>query len=446
MKFSSKLIAAAALAYAALPASLAPAKPVEINASLSQSIVPTGKARKLYLRIGLTSPRIEKTHARAPLNIALVIDRSGSMSGRKIEAARNAAIMALDRLSSDDIVSVISYDDRIDVLVPATRATSLSTMKARIRGLTSRGSTAIYAGVTTGANEIRKFASSERVNRIILLSDGLANVGPNRPEQFASLGRELASEGIVVSTIGLGLKYNEDLMTTLAKAADGNHAFVQEPHDLQAFFAKEFDDAQNIVAQNIEIIIHCQEGVIPKRSLGRSARIEGNRIIYKLGQLIGGSQQTLLVELESNLTAPNAKAGIARISLAYRGNNEQQHRATTTIAANVSTDHAAAKTSYHRNIMREVTLLEARRRKDQAIRLRDKGRYKEAKKKFLDNASAITKSMSTYGFQASSALQQEQKANEDAARLKVRDRRSWNKQRKLMRQQNMNAPGASTRY
>ena len=169
-----------------------------------------------------------------------------------------------------------------------------------------------------GLGEVRKFRSKDYVNRIILLSDGLANVGPRTPEHFARLGSEFAAEGVTVSTIGLGLGYNEDLMSKLAINADGSHVFVQEPADLAAFLSREIDDVQAIFAQDVEVTVEFDEGVKPLRGLGRTAEVGADRIAWKVGQLIGGSEQVLLAEIEVPGNLDIADREIARVRVAYR--------------------------------------------------------------------------------------------------------------------------------
>jgi Ca-activated chloride channel family protein len=182
---------AAALATAGLSddATASAASPVSIKAELDRSVLAVGKPHRVYLRVSLTPARRTDTK-RALMNVALVIDRSGSMSSQQRMAnARRAATMAVDRLGSDDILSVVSYDDRIEVDVPATKVSNPSDVKARIERLSPRGSTAIHAALLAAANEVRKFKSKDRVNRIVLISDGLANVGPAKPRDLESLGR-----------------------------------------------------------------------------------------------------------------------------------------------------------------------------------------------------------------------------------------------------------------
>ena len=314
-----------AVAPFAAAANQAPAKPVEMSATLSQSKLAADQKQTLHVRIGLKGLATPTSTTRPPMNIALVIDRSGSMGGPRIVAARNAAMMAIDRLSPRDIVSVISYDDKVEVEIPATKANDPRAIKDKIARLTPRGSTAIWAGMQKGAEEIRKFKSPAMVNKIILLSDGLANVGPSKPDDFRRLGLALAQEGITVSTIGLGTEYNEELMAGLAKSSEGTHKFVAEPADLAQFFAREFDDAQNVVAQDIIIHIDLAPGIAPNRALGRQAEIKGSRMTFRLSQIIAETEQSLLAAIDVPASAIGAVDHRSRISRVPRPRRHQPH-------------------------------------------------------------------------------------------------------------------------
>ena len=137
------------------------------------------------------------------------------------------------------------------------------------------------------------------MNRVVLISDGLANVGPSSPAEVGELGRQLAGKGISVTTIGLGLDYNEDLMQRLAAASDGNHAFVESPRQLADIFDKEFGDALSIAAQDVTIIIECRAGFKPTRVLGREADISGSTIKLKLNQLQADNERYVVIEMET---------------------------------------------------------------------------------------------------------------------------------------------------
>jgi Ca-activated chloride channel family protein len=383
------------------------------------------------------------------MNIALVIDRSGSMQGPRIAAAREAAMMAVDRLSPRDIVTVVSYDDRVDVDVPATKATDLRAIKDKIARLTPRGSTAIWAGVQKGAEELRKFKSPAMVNKIILLSDGLANQGPSKPEDFQRLGLQLAQDGITVSTVGLGTEYNEALMAGLARSAEGTHKFVAEPADLAQFFAREFDDAQNVVAQDIIIHIDLAPGVTPNRALGRTAEISGNRMTFRLSQIIAETEQSLLAAIDVPAAATDIPIG--RAIAEYRTSDGSPRRIEgQAIVARVTTNIADVETSIDRTVMRDVTLLTAREANDEAIRLRDAGRIDESRKKFEANKATVDSAAHRYGFSGDAAIVRQQAITEAGAApppaAPGETAAAWAKTRKELYEGTANQAGSRTRF
>jgi Ca-activated chloride channel family protein len=208
-------VAAAFLVLALLASGFAWAGQVQLNVGLGQPVLPADKKNVTYLKVGLTGFSLPRAEERAPVNVALVLDKSGSMSGEKIEHAKTAALAALDRLNSNDIVSVVVFDTTVSVVVPATKLTDRAAVRRAIAGIEANGTTALFAGVSKGAEEVRKFLGLERVNRIILLSDGQANVGPSSPSELGELGHSLRKEGISVTTLGLGMDYSEDLMAQL---------------------------------------------------------------------------------------------------------------------------------------------------------------------------------------------------------------------------------------
>ena len=169
---------------------------LSLDVAVNQSVLMTGHKQKAYLRVGLRGFPLDDPEQRAPVNIAIVIDKSGSMSGQKIKKAKEAAIMAIQRLNSRDIISVVTYDSTVNVLVPATKVSDRERIFRKIRAIRAGGSTALFAGVSKGASEIRKFLSEERVNRLVLLSDGLANVGPSSPAELGDLGVSMIKEGV----------------------------------------------------------------------------------------------------------------------------------------------------------------------------------------------------------------------------------------------------------
>ena len=207
-----------------------------LDVSCSNKLLKAGEKQNTWIRVGLQGFKLESDKKRPGVNLAIVLDKSGSMQGEKIKRAREAAIDAISLLQADDIVSIITYDSTVNVLVPATKLTDKADVIAKINSIRPSGNTALFAGVSKGAAEVRKFLDRERVNRVILLSDGLANVGPSSPGELGNLGKSLVKENITVSTLGLGLGYNEDLMVQLANTSGGNHLFIEDAAELADMF------------------------------------------------------------------------------------------------------------------------------------------------------------------------------------------------------------------
>ena len=431
------LLAAALALFLAAPASAAE---VKIDADLGQSAVVSGKSGRVYLRLSVKALAAKAAERRTPVNVALVLDRSGSMQGERIAAAKQAAEMALSRLSSNDTVALIAYNHNVDVLRPASRLGSHTELVSHIQRLQAGGTTALYAGVVEGGREVGKRFAPNQVNRVILLSDGLANVGPSTPKELGELGRKLGAQGVSVTTIGLGLQYNEDLMQRLAAASDGNHAFVEKPSDLVKVFNAEFGDALSIAAQDLTITIECRIGVRPIRVLGREAEIKDNRITLKLNQLQGGNERYIVVELETPAGQAPGAAEIANVEVDYLDlDRNARERTRTGVTTRFTTSETEADESINKDVMSQVTAQIATEASEKAVELRDKCDVAAARKVLQENANYLKQSKERYAVGAAAAaapsvraLDELEKKNRFAADNLDGD--AWDKTRKIMRQ------------
>jgi Ca-activated chloride channel family protein len=365
---------------------------LQLDARLAQAKVLQGTKSRIYLKLNLKGLPIALPDKRPPLNIALVIDRSGSMAGARIERAKEAALLVIERLKSDDIVSVVMFDHAVETIVPAAKMRDQESLSQRIRKITPGGRTAIYAGVEEGLRQVQKFQSASFTNRVILLSDGLANVGPSTPADLADLGRRAGSLGIPVTTIGLGLDYNEDLMTRLALASDGNHAFVEKPDDLARIFRAELGDALSTVAQEIEIEIRLKQSYKPIRILGREAKIEGDRVRLRMGQLAAEQEKYIILELEGQAEARPGAIDIAEVTASYHDpDRKQKQEAAKAVKAEIAASQAEVEASTDREVMSAVTIQIATEESERAVTLRDKGQIEEARKVLEKNAAILKK-------------------------------------------------------
>jgi len=415
-----------------LVAPAASAKSVRLDAELAHPMMlAPGGPQPAYLRVALTGLEAGDARLRAPVNVAIVLDRSGSMQGEKLVEAKRAAMMALDRLRDDDIVSIVTYESTVHVLVPATKLSDRATIRAAIQRISAGGSTALFAGVSKGAAELRKFLDHNRVNRVILLSDGLANVGPGSPGQLGDLGASLAAEGISVTTIGLGLQYNEDLMTRLAFKSDGNHFFVEDARDLELAWATEFGDVLSVVAQDVSIRIRFPQGIRPVRVLGREAQIEGQVLQAKLNHVFVDQTKYLLVELE----VPPGKVGqvteIAKVEASYfdlAKRSRGSERSSVAVGFTDSAELVAEKT--RAEVMVAVISQIAAEKNEIAVELRDAGKLEEARSAFLANLGYLSNNAQKYD---NEGLARDAETQSLAAES-VDEEEEWNRARKAQRE------------
>jgi Ca-activated chloride channel family protein len=356
------------------------ADPVRLRVDVDRSVLPADTTEKAIVKIGLDCIPSPRHGRRAPVNIALVIDRSGSMSGDKIAKAREAALEAVRRLAPDDIVALVVYDTNVQTLVPAQRVGNGRRLEQAILGIEPGGSTALYGGVSRGAAEVRRHMEDRRfTNRVILLSDGLANVGPSSPEELGRLGASLVKEGISVTTIGLGLGFNEDLMTRLAQRSDGNTYFVEHSDDLPRIFAAELGDVLNVVARRVVIEIEFPSGVRPMKFVGRDGVIRGQRAELSLNQLYGGQEKFALVEVEVAPAKAGAEVEIARARVSYEdANNQRAASATAKRSVQFSANQAAVIRSADHKVQADYAANALAVAKDEAVALVDSNRRAEA--------------------------------------------------------------------
>lgn len=382
----------------------ASANEVTLNTELGQKSYYYEKGNKTYLRIDLEGIRQEEGE-RPPVNIAIVIDQSGSMGGSKIEQAKEAAIMAVERLGVEDYASIITYSDSANVLIPSTRVTNHTEFRHKIRSVRAGGRTALYAGTKRGIDEIIEYLDENKVNRVILLSDGLANIGPSQPSDLERLGQQAAKRGISITTIGLGLGFNEDLMTRLAYASDGNHAFVRHERDLVNIFNKEFGDVLSVIAQDVEIIIECHIGFRPIRILGREAEIRGRKVHLNMNQLYSAQQKQIILEVELTKDMAEGETPFADVEIDYRSMKQKtRSHLKKTANARFTRSRKDATRSINKRVMSTVVEQIAVERNEKAVTLRDKGRIKEARKVLEDNAAYLQEEAQNLGGDYASSL------------------------------------------
>ncbi|MDY6862291.1 MAG: VWA domain-containing protein [Thermodesulfobacteriota bacterium] len=373
-----------------LSVSMAKGPLVNCRVDLDRDVLLADNPQNVVVKVTLCAPEQPGNAERPPANLAIVLDRSGSMSGQKLEKAKDAAIFALRRLGPQDIFSVIVYDHNVKTIVPAQSARNVEWIESRIKEIRPGGNTALFGGVSQGASEIRKNLKRKYVHRIILLSDGIANVGPSSPEDLGRLGAALLKEDISVTTIGVGTDYNEDLMTNLSQNSDGNTYFVESSMDLPRIFAAELGDTLSVVAKNVHVIIECPDGIKPVRIIGREGRIKGRIVEMSMNQLYGGQEKYALVEVVTSAGKSGEDMEVAIAKVTYENPFTLQKETSKGRAkAMLSKDSLKVEKSVNVSVQRELQFNLDALAQEEAINLSDQGKSAAAIRKLKSSAQKL---------------------------------------------------------
>ena len=254
-------------------------------------------------------------NVRPPLNLALVLDRSGSMGGQKMEYARQAAAFAVDQLRAEDRVSVVAFDSVVETVVASTPAADKARLKAAIGCIDARSSTALHAGWVEGGVQVSAHLEGGRLNRVILFTDGQANVGETRPDAISNDVHGLAKRGVSTSTLGIGADYNEDLLEAMARAGDGNYYFIESPGQLPSLFAAELRGLLATLGRSVSLGLEPGPGVEILEVYNDPARNSYGRLL--LPNLLAGSapvEVTLRVRVPADFDAGRS---VCRCRLAW---------------------------------------------------------------------------------------------------------------------------------
>lgn len=235
-----------------------PADQPGLNLSLTplKAAIRTSGEGELEVLLRVQAPVVPHRRVqRTPLSIALVIDRSGSMGGDRITAAKACAQDLIQRLHSQDEVSLVVYDTEVDVLLPLMPASQARDhVRAALQGVQARGSTDLHSGWLRGAQQLAGRTASERLCRVILLSDGQANEGIVNDAEICRQVAQLAQAGVSTTTVGLGEGFNESLMTAMAEAGQGNALYGDRAQDLAEPFDAEIGLLSHLAWRDVQLV------------------------------------------------------------------------------------------------------------------------------------------------------------------------------------------------
>ncbi len=336
---------------------------IALKTRLTRSAIPEGEEARLYLLVQLAGAA-QVGGDRPPLNLAAVIDRSGSMAGPKLAYTKQALRFLVDQLAEPDFLSIVAFDDQVGLVFPAGHVMNKEALKARVGALEDGGSTNLSGGMIEGYKQVRKHLAPRQVNRVLLMTDGQANVGVTNPDALVGKVTELCERGIQISTLGVGADFNEDLLTAMAGAGGGNFYFIENPDQVPAIFAKELQGLLATVAQGLEVVFSPAPGVAVLGAAGMS-----------LPDLYAGEVKSLIFELavEASFAGERALGQVLLTGVAAADGSDLA--LTQDLSITVTGDSLLLGAPEDPEVLREVYLARSAEALDQAVQQADRQNF-----------------------------------------------------------------------
>ncbi len=337
----------------------------------------------------IVAPRATGERRRPPVNLAIVLDRSGSMSGAKLAIAKQAVEEAIARLEADDRFSVVVYDDVVDVVIESTQASAEARRGAveRLRTIEARGSTNLADGWLRGCEQVAAHLSERGVNRCLLLTDGLANVGITDAGELAAHAAALRARGVSTTTFGVGNDFDERLLQDLADAGGGHFYYIADAPQIRDAITSEVGETLEIVARDVALEVTARDEIRVEPLSPYTVTGRGGRTVVAIGDL--GSEQ--VVEVVLRLSFPYGDLGRdagAVVTLTDRDGvfGDEPARLTWTYADHQANDAQARDPEVDRAVAR---LFAARARQEAVLRNRS-GDFVQARSAIASVAERIS--------------------------------------------------------
>ncbi len=269
-------------AMASMPDDLNRTSAMAVSKGLTANVYPgreatlaNGPAREQFLLEFVSGtanglPGMSDMGSRTPLNLCLVIDRSGSMEGPPLEYAKQACSHVVDMLSPNDVLSIVTFEETVDVLMPPQRVTNKQPIKDGISRLQAGNTTDLYGGMALGLQQVLQHGETGRATRIIVLSDGDPTTGIKEFGALVQHAGEIKNRGITCTFLGFGPEYNEELLAAMAKKAGGNYYYIPRPELIPEVFRTELEKLMTVVARNLKLDVKLARWVSLRAATGHS--------------------------------------------------------------------------------------------------------------------------------------------------------------------------------
>lgn len=384
---------------------------LRLEAGLDRTALLAGSPSERFLAITVSAPDDLGSSFRRPVDLAVVLDASGSMSARgKIDYAKRAAKLLASSMERGDTYTLVTFNDDAVTVVPATRVDDPTVIHRAIDRVYEGGGTNLYAGMDRGAHEVQRSLEPGAVGRVVVLSDGNANVGVTDPSALSRYASTLAGQGVAVSTIGLGLDYNEDLLATISDVGGGTYDFVDDPRELEAVFTDELDRTASVVARSTSVSISLPDGVTPVEVIGWDAeRTETGWTVW-MGDVYAGESRKIIARVR--VDAPDVGTlQVASLAADYTDLVEDRAARTEAVAqATVTRSHADVERSVDTTRAAEANRAWGNWYLDMSTRAYERGEVTESRRLLRQGRSVLSEASQAY---SAPMLQQDIQALEE---------------------------------
>lgn len=335
----------------------------------------------VYLYVDLEADKIEEKN-RTPMNISIVIDRSGSMGEKnKLEYVKKAVDYLIDEAGTDDYVSIVTYDDYVDVLQKSQIISEKYALREKINSLQPGGFTNLSEGMFEGYDQVNRSYMRGYVNKVFLLSDGLANRGITDRYKLANMVKEKnRKDGITISTFGVGNEFNENLMTDIADYGRGNYYYIKNSSDIPEIFASELKGMKNLVGQNTKMKVKFPgENLRVSKVFGYPYEVEGDQVIVDFKDVFAGQKKSVLIKFD--ITKKSTRKLEFENELTYEDVTSDFRLVTERNVNGIEQTSSIEKFNSNKNetVVQNISMFEANELMEEALRKADDGDYTSAK-------------------------------------------------------------------
>ncbi|NJO17986.1 MAG: VWA domain-containing protein [Thioploca sp.] len=367
---------------------------MKVTATLNYPAIALNQPHSIDLLLDFNADNAQFRQKRPPLNLSMVIDRSGSMVGQPLKNAIKSALLCIEHLTVEDILSIVVYDDEVDTLFSPQPVLNKDIVRTVIKQIQAGGCTNLSGGWLRGCEHVQSHLNKSMIHRVLLLTDGQANVGITDMKVLVKTAQQKAIEGVATTTLGFGSHFNEDLLINMATAGGGNFYFIQSPDDMAEVFRIELDSLGNLVAQDLTVILQPNHPVSVNAVLNNYPQhFTDQGVEVKLGDIYENEGKNLVV----NLTLPPyPQLGIIPIlQMNYRyqaivADIIQQHTDHLMVTLPVVTAQEAQTIKPNLNVIEQASRLRVAQVKDEAIHLADDGDFQIASQKLRDMITYLT--------------------------------------------------------